>query len=165
MPEVIVAIGSNLGDRVAHLSAGVECLMKLSTTPVEVSPIYESEPVGPGSVSFLNGIAVLRTSLLPKDLLPIFKECEISRGRDPKSPRWSDRPLDMDIIGWGRRTFKSPTMQVPHASYHDRLFVLLPLRDIRPGWTDPGTGVLIDQLIFGAMPLQIQKTDIKLMIR
>ncbi len=162
MPEVIVAIGSNMGDRIAHLAAGVKCLESISSSPVEVSPVYESEPLGPGSMEFLNAVVVVRTSLQPKVLLPIFKDCERNRGRDPQSPRWADRPLDMDIIGWGRRKFKSALIQVPHASYRDRLFVLLPLRDVRPNWTDPETALEIDTIVAGAMPLQIQKTDIKL---
>ena len=162
MPEVIIALGSNLGDREAHLHAGVGFLESISTAPVRVSPVYESDPVGPGSLEYLNAVAVIRTTLHPSQLLPLLKECERSRGRDPQTPRWSDRPLDMDIIGWGRRKFRSATLQVPHASYHDRLFVLLPLRDVCPGWTDPDSKRPVDRLIEEAMPLKIAKTSIPL---
>jgi 2-amino-4-hydroxy-6-hydroxymethyldihydropteridine diphosphokinase len=162
MPEVIIAIGSNMGDRLEHLAAGLKCLEGISLTPVRISPIYECEPIGPGSMEFLNAVVLLQTKRLPIDLLPLLKECERNRGRDPHAPRWSDRPLDMDIIGWGRRTFNSPTIQVPHASYRDRLFVLLPLKDLCPDWIDPETGIHIDRLVEGAMPMQIQKSDISI---
>jgi 2-amino-4-hydroxy-6-hydroxymethyldihydropteridine diphosphokinase len=165
MPEVIVAIGSNMGDRVAHLVAATAYLGLLSKAPIRVSGVYESEPVGPGSAEFLNAVVAVQTTLLPNDLMPLLKDCERMRGRDPMSPRWSDRPLDMDIIGWGNRKFRSALLQVPHASYRDRLFVLLPLRDVCPNWTDPDTLIHIDQLIKGAMPLQIRKTDINLVQR
>ncbi len=163
MPEVIVAIGSNMGDRAAHLSAGVKCLESISTVQVEVSPVYESEPLGPGSMEFYNAVVAMQTPIHPKALLPLLKECEHSRGRDPLAARWTDRPLDMDIIGWGRRKFKSALIQVPHASYRDRLFVLLPLMDLRPNWTDPETGLSIDRLVAEAMPLRIRRMDINLM--
>jgi len=162
MPEVIIAIGSNMGDRVAHLVAATTYLGQLSKAPIRVSGVYESEPVGPGSTEFLNAVVAIQTTLHPKDLLPILKDCERTRGRDPMSPRWADRPLDMDIIGWGNRKFNSALLQVPHASYRDRLFVLLPLREVCPNWTDPETLVHIDHLIKSAMPMQIRKTDINL---
>lgn len=162
MPEVIVAIGSNMGDRIAHLSAAVSCLEKLSARPLRLSQVYESEPVGPGSGPFLNAVVSLWTSTYPSELLPMLKRCEAERGRDPRSPRWTDRQLDMDIIGWGRRRFRTAELQVPHASYHDRLFVLLPLRDVNPEWTDPATGLSIDALIESAMPMKIDATDYKL---
>ncbi len=162
---VIVAIGSNMGERAEHLAAGVKCLQSISVAPVRVSAVYESEPIGPGSMEFLNAVVVIRTSQHPKDLLPILKECERSRGRDPQAPRWTDRPLDMDIIGWGRRKFKSSTIQVPHTSYKDRLFVLLPLKDVSPNWTDLDTSIHIDQLIMSAMPMMIRKTEISIVQR
>jgi len=162
MPEVIVAIGSNMADRAKHLVAGVKCLQGISTVPVRVSAVYESEPIGPGSMEFLNAVVAIRTPQHPKDLLPILKECERSRGRDPQAPRWADRPLDMDIVGWGRRKFKSSSIQVPHASYRDRLFVLLPLKDICPDWTDLDSSLHIDQLIDSAMPMQIRKSEISI---
>jgi len=165
MPEVIVAIGSNMGDRAEHLAAGVKCLQNISAGPVRVSAVYECEPIGPGSMEFLNAAVLLRTSLLPKDLLPILKECERSRGRDPQAPRWTDRPLDMDIIGWGRRKFKSSSIQVPHTSYTDRLFVLLPLKDVSPNWTDLDSSLHVDQLIESAMPMKIRKTEISIVQR
>lgn len=147
-----------MGDRLVHLVAATKCLGQLSKAPLKLSGVYESEPVGPGSTEFLNAVVAIQTALLPRDLLPILKDCEQTQGRDPNAPRWADRPLDMDIIGWGKRTFKSAQLQVPHASYRDRLFVLLPLRDVCPNWTDPETLVHIDQLIKSAMPIQIRKT-------
>lgn len=151
-----------MGNRVEHLLAGIKCLEGISSYPVRVSPVYECEPIGPGSMEFLNAVVLIETPMQPSELLPILKECERIRGRDPYAPRWSDRPLDMDIIGWGRTTFKSLTIQVPHASYQDRLFVLLPLKDLCPNWTDPNTGIHIDCLLEGAMPMQIQKSDISM---
>jgi 2-amino-4-hydroxy-6-hydroxymethyldihydropteridine diphosphokinase len=160
MPEVIIAIGSNMGDRLEHLKAAVENLSFVTTAPMRVSSVYESEPVGPGSTAFLNAVVAIQTKLKPDELLPVLKECERGRGRDLQAPRWTDRPLDMDIIGWGNRTFRTAGgLYIPHASYRDRLFVLLPLRDTNPNWTDPGTRLHVDQLIVRAMPMHIIKTE------
>lgn len=159
MPEVVVALGSNMGDRLSHLKAAVSFLQQISAKPVRLSSIYESEPVGPGTQPFYNAVVAIYTTSYPSMLLPQLKAFEIAEGRDPKSPRWSDRPLDLDIIGWGRRRFMSGDVTIPHASYRDRLFVLLPLRDICPNWIDPLYGTPLQTMIDRAQPMNIQVLD------
>jgi len=159
MPEVLVALGSNMGDRLLHLKSAVSFLQTMSSKPVRMSSVYESEPVGPGTMPFYNAVVSIYTHLYPSKLLPLLKSFEIREGRDPNSPRWADRPIDLDIIGWGRRRFLSGEVTIPHASYRDRLFVLLPLRDVSPNWIDPLYGTPLHVMIDRAQPMNIQVVD------
>lgn len=159
MPEVIVALGANMGDRLARLHDAARFLDELSSKPVRFSRIYESEAVGPGTHPFLNAAAAIWTPEMPRMLYRAFKDFEISQGRAPDAPRWSDRPIDLDLIGWGRRRFRNAAITVPHASYRERLFVLLPLQDLRPEWVDPEDGRSVDELIAMAPKMAIFPTD------
>ena len=159
MPEVVVALGSNMGDRLSHLKSAVVFLQTISSKPIRVSPVYESDPVGPGTMPFYNAVVAIHTHVYPSKLMPQLKAFEILEGRAPNAPRWSDRPLDLDIIGWGRRRFLSSDVTIPHASYRDRLFVLLPLRDICPNWIDPLYGTPLQGMIDRAQPMNIHKLD------
>jgi 7,8-dihydro-6-hydroxymethylpterin-pyrophosphokinase len=85
-------------------------------------------------------------------------------GRDPDAARWTDRIIDLDIIAWGQRSFSKEGIIIPHASYRDRLFVLLPLKELRPDWVDPKTKQTIEKILLSAMPLKIAKTDDPLLI-
>lgn len=146
MPDVYVALGSNMGHREKHIEAAALFLQDLDPN-ASFSRLFESEPVGPGTQAYLNAVVKFRTGIYPSVLFPRLKAFEIERGRDPLAARWTDRPLDLDIVAWGRRRFRSEKMVVPHASYAERLFVLLPLRDLTPDWIDPVTGIPIDEMI------------------
>ncbi len=164
MPEVILGIGSNLGDRLGHLRAATRFLSSLSSKPIKTSSVYESDPVGPGTGAYLNAAVSIFTKTYPNQLFPLLKGYEIQMGRDPNAARWSDRIIDLDIIAWGKRTFSSHGILVPHASYRDRLFVLLPLRDISPDWIDPNTKQTIEMIVASAMPLTIVETNHQLLV-
>ncbi len=153
-----MAMGANLGDRLAQLHAAARFLAPMSTSPLRLSRIYESEAVGPGSFPYLNAVAALHTVAMPKDLFRAFKAFEAAQGRDPAAPRWADRPIDLDLVGWGRRRFRNEVLTVPHASYRERLFVLLPLRDVCPDWVDPGDGATVEEMIRKAPKMAIFPT-------
>lgn len=164
MPEVVIGIGSNLGDRLYHLQSAAVFLSGLSSKPIRTSSVYESDPLGPGTGAYLNAAVAIFTSLYPHQLFPLLKEYEIRMGRDPHAARWTDRIVDLDIITWGKRSFSNDGIVVPHASYHDRLFVLLPLRDVYPKWVDPNTKQTIELLLASAMPIRIVKTNDQLLL-
>lgn len=158
---VIVALGSNLGDRKASLARAKEFLTTLAVSQLRASSIYRSDPLGPARHEFLNAVVAFETVLKPEELLTQFKSFEWQSGRDPKAPRWSDRPIDLDIIAYGSHSLSTTELQLPHPEYTGRLFVLLPLAELYPDWTDPLTGKSIGQMIEEAAQIGITKTNME----
>lgn len=141
--DCFIAIGSNLGDRHAHIGAAVEALAKLPGTELlRVSTIIETEPVGPpGQDRYLNGAVHVRTTLSPRELLRHLLRIELERGRDrASSPRWGSRTLDLDLLLFGDRIIDEPGLTVPHPRLRERPFVLGPLAEIAPDWRLPPDG-------------------------
>ena len=140
MTKVAIALGSNLGDRRAHLDFAIAELSKL-LTDVRVSSIIESDPldVPDEQPRYLNAVAVGKTNLEPEKLLEALVTIERVRGRIRKSDR-AARTLDLDIILYGDRTMHSPTLEIPHPRFRERDFVLGPLAELEPDWVDPVTG-------------------------
>lgn len=161
MAEVAIALGSNLGDRLKALSAAADFLEGISDQPIKKSRIYVTEPVGMADREFFNAAILIQTALKPSDLLESLKTFEMGYGRDPKAPRWSNRLIDMDIITWGNLEVDDGNLKIPHPEYTKRLFVLMPLKDILPDWTDPATGIPIDELISKVGKMAISKTGLK----
>ncbi|MEX0770068.1 MAG: 2-amino-4-hydroxy-6-hydroxymethyldihydropteridine diphosphokinase [Balneolaceae bacterium] len=159
MAKVIVAAGSNLGDRRGYLEQAGEFLSSLSGFPLRKSSVWESEPVGPAEFSFLNTTALIETEQRPADLLSELKRFEQKLGRDANPKRWGPRILDLDIISYNNLVIKSDTLIIPHPEYQYRLFVLLPMKELLPEWTDPLSGKSIRTMIKNAPDLQIEKTD------
>lgn len=158
---VIVGLGSNMGDRKGHLKKAKSFLASFADSQFASSSIYRSEPLGPSKHEFLNAVVSFHTRKTAEELLKVFKSYEYSAGRDPDAPRWSDRPIDLDIIALGNRIIKSAPIHIPHPEYQNRLFVLIPLAELHPEWTDPETGATIDQMIAKAPGLGITKTNLE----
>ena len=131
MARVAIALGSNLGDRLEHLRAGLAGLERLGPI-VAVSRVHETEPVGgPEQGRFLNAVAVVDTSVVPLDVLALLLEIERSRGRE-RTVRWGPRTLDLDLIAYEGERLSLPTLEVPHPWAHERGFVLAPLAEVWP---------------------------------
>lgn len=143
---VAVALGSNLGDRRAHLSWAVD---ELAPRLLEcgVSSIVETEPVGTADVQppFLNAVVVGRTTLDPLELLDLLQDLENRRGRE-RPFRWAPRTLDLDLILYGDQVLNMPRLVVPHPLFRDRRFVLEPLSEVVPDAVDPVTGRTVGEL-------------------
>ena len=128
-----LGLGSNLGDRAAHLQFALDGLAARAGPVAAVSAVYETEPVGgPPQPDYLNAVVVLDTVLEPRALLGVAKALEQEAGRDPETTRWGPRPLDIDILMVGDEVVDEPDLVVPHPRIHQRAFVLAPLADVDP---------------------------------
>lgn len=140
---VALAIGGNLGDRVANLHAAVRRLVAGGVQVDAVSTLYETPPWGyTEQPPFLNGAVRGRTSLAPQQLLALAKRIERELGRAP-SFRNAPRPVDIDIALYGDQIINEPGLHVPHPGLPERAFVLVPLAEIAGEWTHPVFGVTI----------------------
>ena len=159
-----VSVGSNVGDRLAHLQAAVDGLHGApGVDVVAVSSVVETDPVGgPDQPDFLNAVVALDLTLgtnpeaAAVDLLEALKGLERSFGRQARE-RWGPRELDLDLLVFGRhrisverppaatpdsaslhRAEAARLLEVPHSSMRERLFVLAPLADLTPRLVPPG---------------------------
>jgi 2-amino-4-hydroxy-6-hydroxymethyldihydropteridine diphosphokinase len=146
-----VALGSNLGDRAAHLVAARHHLASLHLGPDHAlsSLLYETEPVDcdPGTASFLNAVVEIETLLAPAALLEKLRDFEKRQGRATGRARNSPREIDLDLLYWGDTQLQSPGLTMPHPRLTMRRFVLQPLSDIRPGLVLPGQSLTVAQLL------------------
>ncbi len=137
--EVVLAIGGNLGDRVATLRQAVRRLAGSGMSITAVSSLYETPPWGyADQPKFLNGAVRGTTALAPLDLLYLAKRIERDLGRTP-SFRNGPRPVDLDIALYDDTAIADDAhdLYVPHRSLPERAFVLVPLAEIAPMWRHP----------------------------
>jgi 2-amino-4-hydroxy-6-hydroxymethyldihydropteridine diphosphokinase len=118
-----IALGSNVGDRVAYLSRARAALAALPDSRIVAeSSIEETAPIGPVEQgAFLNQMVALETSLSPTDLLRELQRIEEREGRE-RTLRWGPRTLDLDIVRFERQTVSEPSLTVPHPELHNRDF-------------------------------------------
>ncbi len=133
MKRAYVALGSNLGDRVAHLQSAVDGLSRSAAVRVvAISRVYETEPVGgPEQDAYLNAVVAIDTSLAPDALLAFVQELERAAQR-VRAERWGPRTLDVDLLLYDDEHIDTAELTVPHPRMWERGFVLAPLRDVAP---------------------------------
>lgn len=133
--RAFLGLGSNIGDRLSYLRAGVAGLPDV----VAVSPVYETEPVGgpEGQEQFLNIVVELRTELAPRQLLRIARRLEREANR-VRTVKDGPRTLDVDILLVGDERVDEPDLVVPHPRMWERNFVTVPLSDLAPEIGDRG---------------------------
>ncbi|MEI8313233.1 MAG: 2-amino-4-hydroxy-6-hydroxymethyldihydropteridine diphosphokinase [Verrucomicrobiota bacterium] len=145
-----IALGSNLGDRLAHLQAARLRLLALhdESGPFLCSKIYETAPVDcpDGSPHFLNAAIELSTQAPPLDLLNTLQRIEIELGRPPEHLFHGPRPIDLDLLYCGDLRISHTSLTLPHPAISDRLFVLKPLMDICPERIASGGACVVREL-------------------
>jgi 2-amino-4-hydroxy-6-hydroxymethyldihydropteridine diphosphokinase len=143
-----LGLGSNVGDRAAHLRAAIEMLGERGVEVEAVSSAYETEPVGEvlDQAEFLNAAIRIRTELEPEPLLDTCKQVETDRGRALDAPRHSPRPLDIDLLLLGDLQLSTDRLTLPHPEVTTRRFVLAPLLELDPTLTLPNGTHLAEAL-------------------
>jgi 2-amino-4-hydroxy-6-hydroxymethyldihydropteridine diphosphokinase len=136
-----IALGSNLGDRLAHLQFAVDALAATDRVRVvAVSRVYETAPVGgPEQDAYLNAVVALATDLGPAELLTRAQRIEADAHR-VRAGRWGPRTLDVDILLYDDLESSDPVLTLPHPRMWERGFVLAPLRDVAPELVDADQG-------------------------
>ncbi len=144
--QVVLSLGSNLGDRLAYLQAGIDGLVLSDplagpglVNPA-VSAVYETAPVGgPEQPSYLNAVLLATSALPARSILQLSRAIEHACGR-VRAGRWGPRTLDIDIIACGAEISDDPDLTLPHPRAHERAFVLAPWLDLDPAAVLPGYG-------------------------
>lgn len=134
MSIAVVGVGSNLGSREASIRAAHALLdARKGIEVTAVSPLYETEPLGPPQPRYLNAAFRLATTLTPIELLRVLIRTEERLGRNRRSTeRWGARSLDLDLLWDARGPHESPELRVPHLELAKRSFALTPLLAVAP---------------------------------
>jgi len=166
---VIIALGTNLGDKLENLTNGLKLLAN-NIDIIECSNIYESAALLPENApeewdkDFYNCVFYGTTTLSPYSLLTYCNkiENEVSKELRQKNS-WSPRYLDIDIISYANDIINETDLKIPHPKIQERSFVLFPLKDIMPEWRDPiRKKTVVEILDENRLKLQIiRKTELR----
>jgi 2-amino-4-hydroxy-6-hydroxymethyldihydropteridine diphosphokinase len=137
--RAVLSIGSNIGDKLAHLRRGLALLELSGAARISArSRFFRTRPVDFEDQDwFVNAAVVLQTALPPRALLAALKAIERQVGRRRKSVRFGPRVLDMDIVLYDDLAMESEELTIPHPRMHKRRFVLMPICDIDPRIVHP----------------------------
>ena len=145
---VFLSLGSNLGDRLATIEKAIEALKTAGIRILKQSSVYETEPQDVTTQPwFLNIVVECETNLFPLQLLSATQRIEraLGRNRGPHTIAKGPRPIDIDILLFGKAAIETPQLTVPHPRMLERRFVLEPLVEIAPSLRNPLTGVLLKE--------------------
>jgi 2-amino-4-hydroxy-6-hydroxymethyldihydropteridine diphosphokinase len=145
--RIYLGLGANLGEREANLRRAIEALGERGVTVAACASLYSTEPRGNEDQPwFLNTVVEVRTELSAHDLLNqcLLIEQEAGRVRDGRK---GPRPLDLDILLFKNEILESADLVIPHPRYRERRFVLVPLAELAPHFSDPVCGLTMRQLL------------------
>lgn len=145
MSEVYLGIGTNLGDRLNNLLDAIRALNKVGVEVKEYSSVYETPPWGFESPEpFYNMVVKAETELSPGELLKSIQELEKKLGREKKTVEgYESRIIDIDILFFDTKVINTDELKIPHAFFHQRLFVLIPLKELNPLFINELTGFTV----------------------
>lgn len=151
LTPVAIALGSNLGNRAAHVDWAVSRLREfidglLVSEYIETAP--EGVPADPPQHDFINAVVAGHTALGPRAVLERLLALEVERGRVRTTPG-AARQLDLDLILYGNSVINEPDLIVPHPRFRERAFVVRPLAEIAPAMIEPASGKSIRDLADG----------------
>ena len=149
MKRIYLGLGSNLGERDKMLAQAVRALDSPRLRILRLSPVYETEPVGPADQNwFLNLVAEAQTDLFPLQLLHRTSKVEAQLKRRQLAPN-GPRTIDIDILLFSNFVIDADSLVIPHPRFRERRFVLAPLADLAPHLRDPVTGKSVRELLAG----------------
>jgi 2-amino-4-hydroxy-6-hydroxymethyldihydropteridine diphosphokinase len=145
--RIVIAMGSNLGDRLGNLQGGLDALFDApGLTFLAVSPVFETSPVGgPEQPAYLNAVLIAATHLSARAVLDRCHAVEAAFGRTRREV-WGPRTLDLDLIIYGDDVSNDPELTLPHPRAHKRAFVLAPWHAADPEAELPAAGRVADLL-------------------
>ena len=146
---IVTILGSNSGDKYQLLRKAAQLMSKVGTIMKE-SSFYETEPWGfKADENFLNQVIIIDTPLEPAEFLHYCLDVEkqLGRVRNPEGPRYSSRPIDIDILFCDSQTIDTPELTVPHPRLCERRFVLAPLAEVLPDFIHPDKQKSIQELL------------------
>ena len=157
MKTVYLSIGSNVGDREAHLARALGRLAENDLRVLRASGVYETEPRDvPDQAWFLNQVVEAETELFPIQLLGRLQKIERALGRLPGLPK-GPRAIDLDILLYGDAIVSVPDLDIPHPRMGDRRFVLEPLAELAPDLRHPRTGQTVREMLAQVGNQRVQK--------
>src|SRR4051794_19382267 len=146
MTVAAIALGANLGDRLATLRAAIERISSLGTV-ITISSVYETDPVGYlDQPAFYNAVLLLETNLAAEAVMRELLAIEADLGR-VRTFANAPRAIDLDLLLYGDEISDAPALTLPHPRMHERAFVLVPLVEIAPEMIHPRLGMRIDELL------------------
>jgi 2-amino-4-hydroxy-6-hydroxymethyldihydropteridine diphosphokinase len=139
--RAVLALGSNLGDRMAALQGAVDMVTAAPGIAfTAVSPVYRTAPAGgPEQPDYLNAVLLVSATAGPRQVLAAAHAAETAWQRT-REVHWGPRTLDVDVIAYGDLVSADPVLTLPHPRAHERAFVLIPWHDVEPGAVLPGHG-------------------------
>jgi len=138
MSQVIISLGSNLGNRVLHLNDAISKIQKEIGSILAKSSIFESESWGFKSENiFLNQVVSFQTELMPEEILKRILKIENDLGRIRISDTYESRTIDLDILFLDDKIINKKALQIPHPRIQERKFILVPLYEILPDFVHP----------------------------
>jgi 2-amino-4-hydroxy-6-hydroxymethyldihydropteridine diphosphokinase len=164
---VVLALGSNVGDRLAYLQGGIDALCGDAGRGLccrAVSTVFQTAPVGgPEQDDYLNAVLLADSSLPADEILARCQQAENDAGR-VRTIRWGPRTLDVDIIAIGSEISADSRLTVPHPRAHERAFVLAPWLDVQPDAVLPGHGPIATLLTAVTTAGVSRRADLRLVI-
>ena len=144
-----LCLGSNLGDRAAHIEDALARLAEAGVAVRRRSSLYETQPVGTNAQRwFVNCVVDVETELMPLALLHLLKRIERELGRTPSAgAQPAARSIDIDILAVGQLLASSPELTLPHPRLAERRFVLQPLFELAPDWRHPVTRLNVAEML------------------
>ncbi len=135
---VVLSLGSNLGDRLANIRNCISLIHRQAGTVVKVSRLYETPAWGFEAEPFYNCALTLHTTHTAGEILSRILKIETEMGRERSSAEgYQSRSIDIDLIAFNEEIINADHLKVPHPHMQDRLFVLLPMRDLNLDWRHP----------------------------
>jgi 2-amino-4-hydroxy-6-hydroxymethyldihydropteridine diphosphokinase len=157
---VYLGLGSNIGDREGMLQSAIDRLPAPDLVVKNVSPVFETEPMGfEDQRHFLNMAVEVETDLFPLMLLARIQKIELALGRKRSGPRNGPRTLDLDILFYGHATVHGGKLEIPHPRLHERRFVLAPMAELAPDLRHPQLHKTMRELLTGVEGQRVRRID------